>query len=430
MKNIQSQMMSFWFIFLNTFSKNSNKLREVKIMKDYSELFRKLDTEEKKIFNLLQKQGQMAKSEILSITNMKLTTLNYIMKPLEEKKIIVQKCIGESTGGRKPILYDVNICDFYIIGVDISRTYTQIVIVNLKMEMLYKEMFYMDSSCSPLETVNKIAQIINEAYKNLRLDTIKLLGVGLGTVGPIDIKNGIIISPVNFPAPGWSNIPIKAMLEEKLGCTVVMESGSNSAAVAEHYYGSGKGFENISYFNCGVGIRTGTITSGNLIRTANDEEDAFGHMIIDIDGEKCKCGNYGCIECYSSISSIIKKFTAQIKKGKQTSTYKSLDEIKYKDICIAAQQGDDLAKNIISEAALVLGTGLVNYINLLSPKVVILSGPLIMNSKLFYEVCVDTVLRKLYSHRRKNVIFSKGGYFKENAMAVGAAAMVMEKFLE
>ena len=85
-----------------------------------------------------------------------------------------------------------------------------------------------------------------------------------------------------FSSPGWSNIPIKAMLEEKLKCPVIIENGANSAAVAEYFYGLGKDFENIAYFNCGVGIRTGTISSGNLIRTMNDEEDAFGHMIVNM----------------------------------------------------------------------------------------------------------------------------------------------------
>lgn len=398
-------------------------------MKDYSSLLLEMSFEEKRIFNLLQKHGEMAKREILTKTNMKLTTLNHVMDPLEERNIIVQKSIGESTGGRKPVLYDVNICDFYIIGIDISRTYTEVVIVNLKMQIIYKKMFYMDSFCSPEETVNRITEIINIAYKELRLDVIKLLGVGLGVVGAADIRNGVIKNPDNFPAPGWLNTPIKSMLEERLGCNVVIENGSNSAVVAEYFYGIGKGFRNIAYFNCGVGIRTGTITSGNLIRSINDEEDAFGHMIVEVNGKECRCGNFGCIEAYSSINSIIKKFESEIKNGSHMIIDKLVEQIKFKDICSAAEQGDELSKEIIVEAALFLETGLVNYINLLNPQVVVLSGPLITNSKLFYDTCVNTALKKLTLHKERKVIFNRGGYFKEDAMAVGAAAMVVERYL-
>jgi len=399
-------------------------------MRNSCEILKNLDTQEKQIFNLLQKNKHMSKKEISLLTNIKLTTLNYIMQPLEQSKIIVPKSIGESSGGRKPILYDVNLSDFHVIGIDISRLYTQVVITNLKMEILCEETFYMDASCTPEETVKRIEKIVDKSYVILKLESTKLLGIGLGTVGPLDIKKGIMISPIYFSAVGWLNVPIKSMLEEKLKCPIIIENGANTAVVAEYFYGIGKEFSNIAYFNCGVGIRTGTISSRNLIRTIDDEEDAFGHMIIDIDGEQCKCGNFGCIECYSSIHAITEKFSAEIKKGRHTIIDKPLKDIEYKDICNAAEKNDNLAQEIITASALILGTGLANYINLVNPRLVVLSGPLIMNSKLFYDECIKVVMKKLHSDRGKRILFSRGGYFKQNAISVGAAALVIERFLE
>ena len=395
-------------------------------MNDNINILKNLSQDEKKIFNSLQKNGPITKSKISILTGIKLTTLNYTMEPLEKSRIIVQKSIGESTGGRKPVLYDVNLAKYYIIGIDLSRVYTEVIVTDLKMKILYKEMFYMDNSCSPEETVRKIDEIINKAYLNSELSYMKLVGIGLGTVGPLDIKNGIMISPINFKTLGWSNVPIKAMLEKKLKCPIIIENGVNAALIGEYFYGIGKGIENIAYLNCGIGIRTGTVLSGNLIRTINDEEDALGHMIVDIAGEQCKCGNVGCIECYSSINAIIKKFSLEVKKGRYTIIDKKWENIEYEDICIAAERNDDLSKEIITNAALVLGTGIVNYINLLNPGLVILSGPLIINSKLFYNECVKSVLKKLYPDRRKRIIFSRGGYFKENAISIGAVALVIE----
>ena len=389
-------------------------------------ILKSLSCEEKKIFNALQKNGPIPKSEILLLTNIKLTTLNYIMHPMEQKKIIVRKCIGESTGGRKPILYDVNSCEFYIIGIDLSRVYTQVVITDLKMKILFKKKFDMDFLCSPNETVRRIDEIINKAYLNLNLSYTKLVGIGLGTVGPLDIKNGIMISPINFSAPGWVNVNIKAMLEEKLKCSIIVENGVNAAVTGECFYGIGKGIENIVYLNCGIGIRTGTVLAGNLIRTINDEEDALGHMIVDINGEQCKCGNYGCVESYSSINAIIKKFLSEVKKGRCTVIDKPLSNIEYKDICSEAEKNDDLSKEIIINSALILGTGIVNYINLLNPGLVILSGPLIINSKMFYDECIKIVFEKLHPDRRKKIIFSRGGFFKEDAISIGAVALVIE----
>ena len=103
-----------------------------------------------------------------------------------------------------------------------------------------------------------------------------------------------------------------------------------------------------------------------------------------------------------------------------------MNNIEYKDICFAAEKNDNLSKEIIINSALILGTGIVNYINLLNPGLVILSGPLIINSKLFYNECIKIVLRKLHPDRRKKIIFNRGGYFKEDAISIGAVALVIE----
>ncbi|MCB2361409.1 ROK family protein [Clostridium estertheticum] len=182
-------------------------------MKENINILKKLSNEEKKIFNSLQNEGPITKSEISRLTKIKLTTLNNTMEILEKKRIIVREAIGQSTGGRRPVLYDVNLLEFYIIGIDISRVYTQVIITNLKMEILYKEMFNMDIFCSPQETVKRIYEIVNNANQSLKLANWNLVGIGLGTVGPLDIKNGIMISPVNFSSLGWSNVPIKEKLK-------------------------------------------------------------------------------------------------------------------------------------------------------------------------------------------------------------------------
>ncbi|MDK2810474.1 MAG: hypothetical protein PWR27_1183 [Petroclostridium sp.] len=388
-----------------------------------------LNKESRTVFSLIQKKGPLTKSELLLITKMKLTSLNRFMQPLEDKKLIVQVGIGESTGGRKPVVYDVNPLQYYVIGIDISRTYTQIVISNLKMEILNQQQFTMTQSFTPEKTAKAISHIIKNMLGQLSIDRSMILGAGVGTIGPLDRKKGIILNPKNFAAPGWVNVPIKQILEQELQLPVVIDNGANTAVLAESLFGCGKDFENIAYFNCGIGIRTGAISGGTIVRTINDAEDAFGHMVIDVDGELCSCGNYGCVEAYSSILSITNKFMSAIKKGRTSIISKPLETIGYIDICNAAEKKDELARETIINAATILGTGLANYINLLSPDLVILSGPLVKHSELFYEVCTQVAIKKYYLKQENKMVFSKGGDFKDNAIAVGAAAAVVEQIL-
>lgn len=193
-----------------------------------------------------------------------------------------------------------------------------------------------------------------------------ILGVGIGTVGPLDREKGILFNPPNFPAPGWVNVPLKDILEKEIDLPITVDNGANTAVLVENIFGAGKGFSNMAYFHCGIGIRTGAIAGGKIVRTINDAEDAFGHMIIDVDGEQCNCGNFDCVDCYSSIPAIVTKFITALKKGRVSNTTTPLDQMQYSDICAAAEEDDDLAKEIIVEAATILGSGLANYINLLN----------------------------------------------------------------
>lgn len=381
----------------------------------------------KLLSSLIQKKGPIAKSELLLIANMTLSTLQRAIKPLIDEGLIIESAIGESTGGRKPTLYDINPKDFYVIGVDISRTYLRVVITNLNISNIFLEKVLPISS--PQESVRVICNTITEKLNQLSIPKSMVLGIGIGTVGPLDREKGLILNPRNFPSNEWVNFPLKMEIEKNLNLPAFIDNGANCAVLAEQLFGAGSSFKSVSYFNLGIGVRTGIISSGSLIRTTTDSEDSFGHMVIDMDGDKCSCGNYGCVECYCSINAIKNKFISKVKIGRNTSSSKPLDEITYMDICKMAENGDELAKEVITNSASVFGLALANYINLLNPELVILSGPLIKYSPLFYSVASATASKRFYLKDRSKIIFNKGGKFQDNSIALGSAAMVFEDLL-
>ncbi len=387
-------------------------------MKDQSKL----------LLGLIQKNGPVTRNQIMDATGMKLTTLKRFMQPLLDEGFIIEVGIDKSTGGRPPTLYDVNPKGSYVIGIDISRTYTETVITNLKMGIIDLHRF--ESPHDPTDTVNQISLYVKDALSRLGIAKSLVLGAGIGTVGPLDRKKGVILNPANFPSNSWINVPIRDMFKEKLSLPIVIDNGANAAVLAEHLFGIGKGIDNISYFHCGVGIRTGAISSGNIVRAINEYEDAFGHMVVDIKGEPCYCKNRGCIETMCSIPSITKKFKKLLEQRYSSSDdeSKSLDRIDYLYICNAAEQGDKLAEEVILNAATIFGIGLANYINLINPQLVILSGPLVKNSSLFYDTCVAIALQRKYIKNHK-ISFSREGYFKEHAISIGAAALLVEEIL-
>ncbi len=388
-----------------------------------------LGPDSKRVYSILQKNGPLTKNDLMEMLRTNFTNINRIMEPLEIERLIAESGIGESSGGRKPVLYDLNRNRFYLAGIDISRPYTKLIIANPKMEVLYKNSFTMDETCAPKKTVEIVASLFRKGLRQLKIDKESFLGVGLGTVGPLDRANGIMSRPKNFAASGWAGAPIKNLLEEALELPLVIDNGANTAILAEYYFGAGKGYHNLAYFYCSTGIRTGAISDGSIVRTIHDAEDAFGHMVINVDGELCSCGNYGCIDCYSSIYAIVHKYTAALKQGCPTAIMKPIASINYMDICQAAERDDTLAKEILVNAATIFGAGLANYINLLNPGMVILSGPLISHSEIYYQIASQTAARRLYDQDANEIIFSKSGRFGDDAIALGAAVIVVEKHL-
>ncbi|MDF2987281.1 MAG: transcriptional regulator/sugar kinase [Eubacterium sp.] len=385
-----------------------------------------LPIESKKIFSLILHDQALTKAALSELSGLKLTSLSRMMLPLEELKLLVRSEIGESTGGRKPVLFDVDTSRYYLLGIDISRTYTQVIITNLKMQPIKKYRFEMNSESTPKLTLSIILSWIKEVQEKVIKQNGKIIGMGIGTVGPLDRSSGVVLNPENFEAPGWENIPLKSIFEKRLEIPVVIDNGANAAVLAETYYGIGKGIRNVIYINCGVGIRTGLISSGVFVRNINDSDDAFAHMMINVNGDRCSCGNRGCIETYSSIFSIVEKFKElKIEAGERPD-----DKFSYVDICRAAELNDPHALKVIQEGAEIMGDGLANLTKLLNPGIVILSGPLIKHSRLFYDKCTETALEKCRTHGKEKIFFSNGGFFNDSAISIGAAAMVLESFLD
>lgn len=388
-----------------------------------------LSEDNKKVFNIILRFGPVTKKKIIEYTNMKLTTLNRSMQTLIGYRFVVEIGEQESTGGRKPTLFDVNPFEYYFVGIDISRTYSKVIITNLKREILFNEQFQMKQDMTPDRTVRSIKDVFNRGLNYLSIVKEKIVGGGLGTIGPLDTNRGIIFKPNNFYAKGWENVPIKEMLENALDIEVTIDNGANAAVYAEYLSGTLFEYSNIVYVNCGIGIRMGVITNGKIIHTINNANDAFGHMVVNYDGDSCYCGKTGCVECYASILSIVKKYVSLVKLGRDTTINKNMNSISFNDITRAAESGEYLANEVFEFAAKLLAIGLSNYVTIVNPSKVILSGPSINSSDVFYDFLLKYI-DKYISSKQNNIVFNKGGDYRNNAIALGAALLFINKNFE
>lgn len=380
-----------------------------------TDVFSGLNERDLSVFDSILKSGSLTKNDLLQRLDLKMTTLGRSIKQLEDKRLIVESGTAASTGGRKPAEYGVTQNNVYTIGVDVSRTYVKIVLLNLKLKTLGSHRFEAEESMTPQSCTAEISDAIERLLSESSIPKSSVIGIGVGTVGPMDRKSGELLEPQGFPNPSWNDkIPLRYLLREATGLPCEIDNGANTAVLAEYLFGLGRGYQSVAYIHCGVGVRSAVIRDGTVIRTMNDSEDAFAHMTIDIHGSLCKCGNRGCLENAVSLEAVRSRYCSVTGKT-----------ISYKGLFSRATGGDTAAIEALKISAKALGVGISNLAKLMNPELVILSGPLVSNFEPYYSECIGSFQECI--SRSDRPAFSKEGSFKEDIVAIGAGLMVLEK---
>lgn len=385
----------------------------------------------KLLYSLVRKLGPVRINTLTELTGYKHVTCARLLEELVQEGLIYDSGIGESSGGRKPLMYVIKPDTYYLIGVEIHSFYTTVLLLDLKLNIIGVEKLKMDLHCTGEYTLNFVSQYVDELMVKNKIQRDKLLGIGIGIIDPIDKERGIIINPHLFPAGGWENLNIVDYLQQKNNTHVFLDNGTNLAALAEYRINYWKETDNLVFVSSDMGIRCGTILQGRLVSNKNEMDDVFGHVIVDIHGRRCSCGAYGCLQAYSSLPAIRNEVVRRLKRGIASflqEKVNDVEDIDFHHILNALEKEDPLCLEVVKDAAYYFGIGLSNLIFLLRPDIVICGGTLVPKP-LFYEVAYETAQNrlKLYPNSRVQIIKSTAAY---NIVAQGAGCMVLDYFTE
>lgn len=205
--------------------------------------------------------------------------------------------------------------------------------------------------------------------------TAEIVGTGIGSPGPLDTTTGVVILTPNL---GWSNMPLRDRVAERLGLPASLDNDANCALLGEWWLGAARGARHAVAFTLGTGVGGGVIIDGRLHHGASDVAGEIGHITIDTNGRRCGCGNDGCLEAYASGPAIARRAVEAIEAGAETSlrliAEGDLARITAQTVYEAAAAGDPLALEVVQDTARYLGTGVANLINILNPEVVVICG--------------------------------------------------------
>lgn len=315
----------------------------------------------------------------------------------------------------------------YSVGVDLGGTNIVSAIVNYQGKMVNRLKVPTLAERGKEATIKRIIEAIHKNISQSAIAPGDVIGIGIGAPGPLDIKRGVINFAPNLP--GWRDVPLKKKLENEFNMKVILENDANAAAWGERCFGAGQGVDNLVCFTLGTGIGGGIIIDGKIYHGNNYGAAELGHMTVNKDGPRCNCGNYGCLEAYSSATGIKNRIKSRIKEGIKSdflnfdSDDELLDSIRLKSIFETARKGDKLTKDIVEEAISYLGIAIANITNILNPEMVVLVGGITNEGdKLLIPLKEEVKKRAFYSNYKslKIVIGELGG----NAGVLGAAALL------
>jgi glucokinase len=227
------------------------------------------------------------------------------------------------------------------------------------------------------DVLERLVNLADRAIATTRKDVpgAEILGVGVGAPGPLDTKRGIVLLTPNL---GWVNLPLRQIIHDRIGLPAALDNDANCAVLGEWWVGAARGARHAIGITIGTGIGGGLILDGKLYHGASDVAGEIGHTTIDTEGRRCKCGNYGCLEAYASGPNIALRAVEEIEAGAvsrlPTLVGGDLSKITAQTVYQAAQDGDELALEVVNDTARFLGVGIGNLLNVFNPEVVVVCG--------------------------------------------------------
>lgn len=287
-----------------------------------------------------------------------------------------------------------------LLGFDIGGTKCAVTLGKEKdrndLHIIGKEL--MPTQGTPEQMIEKMFAAADSLLDANHVTYKHISGIGISCGGPLSSKTGLILSPPNLP--GWNAIPIVALCQKRFGIRGTLQNDANACAVAEWKYGAGKGYDNVIFLTFGTGMGAGLILNGQLYSGTTDLAGEVGHLRLAEMGP-VGFGKAGSFEGYCSGGGITQlaqiKVREQLQMGLPVSFCKTLDELPgltAKTVADAANDGDELAKEIYRICGFYLGRGLSLLIDILNPQVIVLGSIYARSQSLLYAAMHEVISKE------------------------------------
>ena len=389
--------------------------------KDTKKQFRKNE-----IIRLLYLNKVLTNAKLVKLTGLSLPTITQLLSELSAEKNIELQGSGSSSGGRKPNLVGLTEDAFYFISVALERYSAKIALINSKNENVTGVRQFIIDLNDKTATVDIVSAEINKFIKALKIDTGRLIGVGISLPGLTNSDKGVNLNFLNF-----GKMSIVEIFEKRIGLPVYIINDAKSRALAELRFGKARNTKNTLVIYIGWGLGTGLILDGKLYEGDSGFSGEFSHIPVVENGIMCRCGKRGCLETVASGAALSRLAAEGIARGENTDitriTGNSSNKIHYMTIVESALKGDSFSIDILSEVGSELGRGIAMLVQILNPELILFGGQMLKAGH-FLTIPIEQSLNKYCLNDLRNSYRIEISDMGESASLLGPVINAVERY--
>ncbi|MDQ0257976.1 putative NBD/HSP70 family sugar kinase [Evansella vedderi] len=311
------------------------------------------------VLDIIKNNRPISRAEVSKITDMSPTSISRIVQELEQDGFIKESDLISNGVGRKATLLDVRPDANFSIGVELTEKHFKIGILNFLDEMTFSQTFPVEDVEDYMKTLNDGSRLIKRIINEQEIPMEKIVGIAIGVPGFIDYENGVVAHSTQLK---WNNVPIVEIIESATSLKAIVDNDLKMKAMAEYTAGAAKSSKSSVLIGIGSGIGSAIIMNGEFYRGENNIAGEISHTVVDINGNLCRCGKFGCLATVLTESSILQ----QARKIKEVSSLKQLLDY--------YNSGETWAINIIDRVTTYIVTTITNILYIYNPEVLVLSG--------------------------------------------------------
>ncbi|MFH8882843.1 ROK family protein [Streptomyces californicus] len=364
-----------------------------------------------RVVRAVRMAGSLTQAEIARSTGLSAATVSNIVRELKDGGTV--EVTPTSAGGRRARSVSLSGDAGIVIGVDFGHTHLRVAVGNLAHQVLAEESEPLDVDASSAEGFDRAEVLVKRLIEATGIGPDKVIGIGLGVPGPIDVESGTLGSTSILP--GWTGINPSEELSGRLGVPVYVDNDANLGALGELVWGSGRGVKDLAYIKVASGVGAGLVIDGTIYRGPGGTAGEIGHITLDESGPVCRCGNRGCLETFTAARYVLPLLQPSHGPG-----------LTMERVVQLAREGDPGCRRVIGDVGRHIGSGVANLCNLLNPSRVVLGGSLAEAGELVLGPIRDSVSRYAIPSAARQLSVLPGA-LGGRAEVLGALALVLSE---